>query len=456
MRELPHDSAAEQQILGTVLLDPDRYPELAAELLADDLYAENHRILWDTFGALHRSGRPVDFTSITAELKTRGQLDRSGGPTYLAELFDCVTTTGTAAYYLRLVKAHAVKRRLVMGMTRIIELAGSDQDTDTLISAAYQELEGITQSTSAGSGAILTLAQMAEIYSRYVTDLQRNRFSTGFDELDGVIKGVAPGETLFITAYSGLYKSALLQNILLGACRRTGLHHLFFSMEMPATRVFERTVQIGLGRYTYNIESEFHHHNHEKRAETMLELAGINANKLLVCEIGGLTVEKIEHYTRLARAKHGQIGAIGIDYLGLMGADSKSEYERISYVAENSKALAKRLHVPVILLTQINRSAAVTGQMEMHSAKGSGAIEASADYLLGLQRDRDGTVLVKVLKNRNGEAGSIFEAYINKSFLQFRSITPSTTGTSRDAQRGQDRTKKKVVNFHGNDDGDPY
>ena len=173
-------------------------------------------------------------------------------------------------------------------------------------------------------------------------------------------------------------------------------------MEMPATRVFERTVQIGLGRYTYNIESEFHHHETEKRAATMLKLAACGANKLLVCDVPGLTLERIEHYTRQAKSRHGKIGAIGLDYLGLMHAEgTRGEYERISKVAEDSKQLAKRLNVPVIVLTQISREAVKNGEMEMHSAKGSGALQLIA-FLHGMERS-ESFDLMKILEEIAGQ-----------------------------------------------------
>lgn len=455
IKQLPHSFEAEQQVIGSILLAPARFPEIAAELQVSDFYAERHRLLWTVMADLQRTGRPLDLTSISAELKTIGKLESAGGADYLVELFDVVSSTATVGYYCRVVRDHASRRGLIEAMRSVIEAADTADDIDSLIAAAYAAVETATHNRAAGVGALLTLEQMERTYADYIQHIAKRRFITGHDELDGVIKGVAPGETMFITAYSGLYKSALLQNLLLDGCARSQQYHLFFSMEMPSTRVFERTVQIGLGRYTYNIESEYHHHSPDKRSATMEQLRQIHADKLLVCEQGGLTIEKVEHYTRLGRAKYGDIGAIGIDYLGLMAADSaRSEYERISYVAEQSKYLAKRLNIPVILLTQVSRAAASTGTIEMHSAKGSGAIEASADYLIGLQRDRDSSVILKVLKNRNGEAGSTFDVDIERPFLRFRCITAATSCTRGEASRGQARSKK-IINLYDDDEG-PY
>jgi len=121
---------------------------------------------------------------------------------------------------------------------------------------------------------------------------------------------------------------------------------------------------------------------------------------------------------------------------------TRGEYERISKVAEDSKQLAKRLNVPVIVLTQISRSAVMTGEIEMHSAKGSGAIEASADYMFGMKKEKDGSITLKLMKNRNGEAGATWQADIRKDFLQFRDLTAVDALTTSNQTRGNNRKAK--------------
>ena len=447
-----HNPESEAYVLSCLLLWPETIAEISGVIGAADFFAERNRQLFAAFKELDRTGKPVDFITLSDQLKIEGQLEKVGID-YVSDLMDIANTSANAAYHAGVVKTKAIMRRLADGLQQMAVSCSKAEDVDGHLAEIYRVIEGAAESKSTISG-VLTMAEMAEMYSKHVTEIGKNRFKTGLEPLDDVIKGVCPGETLFITAYSGLYKSALLQNILLNGCKENGQHHLFFSMEMPATRVFERTVQIGLGRYTYNIESEFHHHEKEKRAATMLDLAACGANRLLVCETPGLTLEKIEHYTRQARSRHGKIGAIGLDYLGLMAAEgTRGEYERISKVAEDSKQLAKRLNIPVIVLTQISRSAVTTGEIEMHSAKGSGAIEASADYMVGMKREKNGGITLKLLKNRNGEAGATWEADIRKDFLQFRSLTAVDSLTVNNQNRGNSR-KAKATEWQN--DGDPY
>ena len=445
--QLPHNLEAEQMVLGTLLTFPDSWPKIAGTVSADDFYPEKHRIIFAAISELQRTGCPIDFVSLNDILKTQGNLETSGGAGYLVEMTYQVVTSETSGWYARKVKDLSLKRAMYRALTDTARVVCDENaDISEALSEGYRILTDAANQRQRGGGAVFNLAEMAERYTAHVSEIDKNRFVTGFDPLDAVIKGVAPGEVLCITAYSGLGKSAFLHNILLDGCKRTGLHHIFYSLEMPLTRVFERTVQIALGRLTYNVESEFHHHATEKRATTMTELAGANANKLLACEEGGLNLEKIELYTEQARAKYGKIGAIGIDYLGLMSASgTRGEYERVSAVAEGAKNLAKRLNVPVIVLCQISREAAKTGTVEMSSAKGSGAVEASADYMVSLQRNKNKEILLKLLKNRNGEADLSYICDIQWPFLRFNSIRAYDEKAEKNIERSQKRAARGYI-----------
>lgn len=441
----PFSNEAEMSLLGSLLISSDAWPEISGVIDGGDFYREAHRKIYAALAALHTAGSPVDLVTATQVLADRGELQAVGGSSYLAELVVYVPTAAHAGAYAKTISSKATLRRVILAARDIEAQAFAATDADGLLAGAFKSLEGISHAYGQADAALLTLAQMADIYQAHVRSLGKRRFVTGFAELDGIIRGVAPGEVMMITAYSGLYKSALLQNLLLNACQRTGEHHLFFSLEMPATRVFERTVQIGLEEYTYHVESQFNHHEGAKE-KALEELIKIGADKLVVCERPALTIEQVEHYARLARARFGALGAVGIDYLGLMAADGKErEYDRISYVAENSKHLAKRLNVPVIILTQIDRNSARTGELEKFSAKGSGAIEASADYMLALKRDDQKRLLLKILKNRNGEENLTFDVDIDAKYLKFRGMTAHDELTAKNATRGTSRIRKEYA-----------
>lgn len=440
--QIPSNLEAEQGVIGSILVENSALVEVATLIEAGDFHDARHRLIFAAAKNLQSRQTPVDLVTLSSALRDAGQIEDVGGASYLAELLIAVPTATHAGHYARLVREKAVARRLIDACREIATVAAAgNQDADTLLAGAMARLEAVGTGAVGADRDLLTLSQMADLYEHHVKNLGKSRFVTGLPELDGVIRGVAPGEVMMITAYSGLFKSALLQNMLLEACRRTEQYAVFFSLEMPATRVLERTVQIALEEYTYRIESGFALHDGYKE-RTLADLEKIHADKLIVCDRPGLTIEQIEHYTRLARARFGQVGAIGLDYLGLMGADgAKGEYERISYVAENSKHLAKRLNVPVIILTQISRAAALTGDVEMHSAKGSGAVEASADYMVALMKDDQKRLILKLLKNRNGDAGVSFLVDIDTKYLKFRGLQPADSIARKESKRGASRVR---------------
>lgn len=443
----PHNAEAEAGVIGSILIENAALVEVATLLEAGDFHDARHRLIFEAAKKLQSRQTPVDLVTLSSALRDARQIDDAGGAGYLAELLIAVPTAAHAGHYARLVREKAVARRLIEACREIATAAAvGDQNADTLLAGAMARLEAVGTGAVGADRDLLTLPELMDRYQHHVRNLAEERIGTGFPEMDGPIRGgAAPGEVLMISGPSGAFKSAFLQNILLNACHKTKRHVLFFSLEMPSVRVLERTVQIALEEYTYRVESGFKSHE-GYREHAFDELSKLHADKLIVCDRPGLTIEKVEHYTRLARARFGQIAAVAIDYLGLMGADgAKSEYERISYVAENSKHLAKRLNVPVIILTQISRAAALSGDVGMHSAKGSGAIEASADYFLALMRNDRKELVLRLCKNRNGESDIDFIVDLDKKYLKFRGLQPADSIARKEVKRSTGRVRGEFL-----------
>jgi len=439
-RTPPHNNEAEKSIIGGIFLDNSVYSEIAAAVEASDFFNEHNRAIFTTMAELSKAGDPVDLVSVTGALRSSGQFEAIGGAGYLAELVDYVPTSANIKHYCRLVKQAASARKIIES-ARALALQAYESSNPEGLAHHVANLQKAAEVVD-DSSALMTMDEQAEAFKQWVATKDESRFTTGLPEVDAIIKGVAPGEVLYIVGYSGLFKSAILQNMLLHSGAKTGRHNLFFSLEMPVARCFLRTCQISLEHYSYNVESGFY--NRSNYADQALaELRELGADKLVVCEKPGLTMDQIEHYSRMGLTRFGEVGAVGIDYLGLMRAQGLTkEYDRISHNAEQSKDLAKRLNVPVVILTQVDRESAKEGVVEKWSGKGSGAIEASADYMLGLERNKTGDMFLKVLKNRNGEEGAVFEVDIDKPYLKFRSATPVGHNSVKQTARGLDRSSR--------------
>jgi replicative DNA helicase len=364
---------------------------------------------------------------VTNSLKNSGTLEMVGGLAYVAELVDYTPTSANVAHYCQIVKEKSVLRQLHDFGGSLITAATTDKELPRILSDAREKLVAITGSmvglNGVSQGHIFTLEQRERQYEASVSTIDTTRFKTGFKLLDQQIRGVAPGELLIIIAYSGTFKTAFLQNILLRSAETTGCHHLFFSLEMPVEKVFEREMQIQGGVSGRDVENHF---RGQKYSEGVINGMGRGgSDRLLVCDRPRLTLEQIGRYVELARQKHGRIAAIGIDYLGLIQAPGKTLFEKTAYVSIEAKNLAKELRVPVIMLCQINRAAATGGEIETHSAKGGGDVEAAADFMLGFQLEGH-DVTCKILKNRNGAVNAKFLADIDRTALCFKELKPYT------------------------------
>ncbi|MFK5927197.1 MAG: replicative DNA helicase [Desulfuromusa sp.] len=452
----PHSNEAEMSVIGAVLLENDSYHKL--DLQPDDFYVAWHRFIFSSLKKLIDSGTGADLVTLSDELRQRGHLEKCGGSTYLAELVDYVPTAANITYYANIVNTKSKSRQVMSAAKTILVDAEQSSDPDVLISTAFDQLQRIGQSS--GGKVWMSLADQAREYEQYIQTADDTRFSTGYPELDCIIRGVAPGEVMMISGYSGTFKSAFMHNILLNSAMRgsgTRKKSLFFSLEMPSTLVYQRSVQITLEQDPYYIESGYAGKKAQQnyRETTMKKLERLGVDNLIVNPRPALTIEQVEHYTRLARAEYGEIGVIGIDYLGLMAADgARSEYERISYCAEQSKNMAKRLNLPVVILTQVSREAIKSGKIEMHSAKGSGAVEASADYMLSISRNTQKEIIIELLKNRNGRADLKFRADLEAKYLRFRSLEPYDDAARKSVDRGL--TRMGAVQHKAEANPDPF
>lgn len=427
-RVTPYSLEAEKSILGSILLRNDCLRQVAGMIDALDFYVEAHREVFRTMLSFQlQRHKAIDLVTLTQRLKDSGKLEAVGGGGYLYELSEATPTAANVSHYCRIVKEKAAARRLIDYATNLAEKAARGGELPQIMTDARDGLMEIAGALDGLNGVsvadILPFEARQERYTAFAKSIEASRFKTGFGLLDREIRGVAPGEVLTAIAYSGTFKTAFLQNLLLRGVEATGLYHLFFSLEMPVEKVFEREMQIQGGVTGRDVER---HYTGDRESGSIQ--AGINrwgSHGLLICDRPRLTLEKIGRYVDIAHQKYGQIGAVGVDYLGLIQAPGKTLYEKTAHIAIEAKNLAKEMNVPVLLLCQINRAAATNGgEIETHAAKGGGDVEAAADFMLGFQIETGGQLTCRVLKNRNGATGAKFEVEIDRDTLQFRDMIP--------------------------------
>lgn len=422
-RKLPPQSIeSEMSILGAVFLDNACLRKVSGMMDVTDFYREPHRKILTAMLHHQKTGQPIDLITLTKTLKSLDALEEIGGAAYLATLVDYVPTSANVAYYCRTVKEMAVRRQTITFAQEVMTKAyDATEDFAEIIPEAKEGLADIAANMDSFGGVSLsdlsTFEQRRLNYERRIKTIDQDRFITEYELLDQIIRGVAPGEVLTIVAEPGGFKTAFLQNLLKRGCRRTNLSTLFFSMEMPSEKVFEREVQIDCEVSGWDVERHF------KGVPTYGVRVEQPKSEMIVCEKPRLTLEKMERYADLSRQKFGTLAAVGVDFLQLMPGPGKI-FDRIEHNAYGVKTLAKSLNLPFILLSQINvMGRKEKGGISFSDAKGGGAIEEAADIGLGFYHDKDGALVCEVLKNRNGPRGKKLEALLNRKAFKFLDFT---------------------------------
>ena len=261
---------------------------------------------------------------------------------------------------------------------------------------------------------IFSLKQAGDIYQDYISKIDKCKVKTGFDSIDTKIRGLMPGETMCILGKTSVGKSAFLQNIGLNFAKTSGEPVLFFSLEMPITAVYERTLQIETGLTGYEIENSFKRNEEEIKIKANLALN--NIENFYIITKTGLNLDQIKHFISFAEQYiyRKKTGLILVDYLSLVRGTGKDLYEQTSRVARGIKDLAKDLNVPVIFLSQVTKAAGEYDELYINSARDSGVVDEASDFVLALWKEKDtrtdaGDIpqMLGILKNRKGGLGKI-------------------------------------------------
>jgi len=257
--------------------------------------------------------------------------------------------------------------------------------------------------------------RMVKAYEEYIKSLKNNSFITGIDEIDRQIRGVAGGEVLTIIARAGSFKTAMLQNLLRNYLKRSTHGAVFFSIEMPVPSITERYFQISDRESGLEVENTFKN-NSIGKTEAINQF--IKDYKNLYIVPSKISLESIPNYIKEIEQEYKiKIGLIGIDYLGLIDSPGTNEYETVSRIAKGIKTMAKMINLPCIVLSQTSREGKEGNtEVAINMARGSGAIEESADFMFGLwqiEREEGKGLVCKILKNRKGGKGSIWELELN-------------------------------------------
>lgn len=427
-RTMPHDAEAEEYLLATCLIDgPDVLPRcVIAGIAADSFYDEKCRIIFEVLLEMHRSQKPTEADSLAAELKTRRQLDAVGGYPAIIQLSNRIPTTAQTSYFIEKVREQALLRDVIRTATSAVEdCYNFTGGIDEFVDSVEQRMFGVTQhrvSDRMRPAAAIVPESMRTMTQMIQRKGQLSGVRSGFKDLDQLTWGFQRSDLIILAARPSLGKTTLALNIAdRAAAPRPGeqaVPVLFFSLEMTAQQLVQRMI-CARGRINTKLLRDGMLSKNGEETIRMAEAADeLTRAPLFIDDTSAATVSYIRARARRAHART-PLGLIVVDYLQLMGA-TNSDAPREQQVSETSrglKALAKELDVPILVLSQLNRSAEKDNRApRLSDLRESGAIEQDADVVLMLSRPRDAddkfqvaadTTDLIIAKQRSGPVGDL-------------------------------------------------
>jgi len=440
--DLPHNIEAEENLLASILLDPDIMATAMTLVRPEDFFDTRYSVIFEALMQLFAKNRPIDEVNLLDQLELMGSAGEVGGRDILLDLVESIGTTENAESYAQIIRDYGLMRRMIKESREIaiMGLSGEFNAQEYLDEAERKVLAVRDERGQSRARPIGSLA--AEAVERIETQRNLEHRITGvpteYSGLDDMLLGLQPSDVVVIAARPSMGKTSFAMNIALNAVKKNkGV--LFFSLEMSSDQITNRFI---------SIESKW-----QNRSLPLSMLRSATLGKPLMENLR-LVSESMKNYPltiddspnpspldirSVARRVYykGQCDLIVVDYLQLMSPISKRlpREQQIAEISRALKALAKELNIPVIALSQLNRGP--DSRPDKHpllsDIRESGAIEQDADVIIFLYRDAyynkdkegDDNVEIIVAKQRNGPTGTVNLNFF-KEFTIF--VTPDTKG----------------------------
>lgn len=417
-RTPPQDVIAEQSVLGGMLLSKDAISDVVEILRERDFYRPAHELIYDAIIDLYGRGEPADPVTVSAELTKRGDLVRAGGAPYLHTLISSVPTAANAGYYAKIIRERAIMRRLVEAGTKIVQLGYTDEgEVDDAVDQAQAEVFAVTERREADD-----YIQLSQLLPAALDEIEKiaagvigQGVKTGFKDLDALTNGFHPGNMIVLAARPAVGKSTLGLDIARYASIHKGETSVIFSLEMSRSEITMRMLSAEARVPLNNIRSG--NLSEEEWSRMARRMGEISQAPMFIDDSPNLSLMEIRAKSRRLKQRH-NLKLIVIDYLQLMTSGKRVEnrQQEVSEFSRQLKLLAKELNVPVVAISQLNRSPEQRSDKKplLSDLRESGSIEQDADVVILLHREdlydsqnRSGEADLIVAKHRNGPTRTI-------------------------------------------------
>jgi replicative DNA helicase len=423
-RTPPHDLAAEQCVLGGMLMSKDAISDVMEVIRPADHYRPAHQLVHEAILELYGRGEPADPVTVSDLLAKRGELARVGGGAYLHTLIASVPTAANAGYYARIVRERAILRRLVEVGTRIVQLGyAGDGDADELVDRAQAEIYGVTERRVTED-----FLPLSEIMPGALDEIEAigsrggvmTGVPTGFADLDALTNGLHTGQMVVIAARPAIGKSTLALDLARAAAVKHRLATVLFSLEMSRNEITMRLLSAEARVPLHAMRTgQMGEEDWTRLARRMSEVVDA---PLYIDDSPNMSMVEIRSKCRRLKQRH-DLRMVIVDYLQLMSSPRRVEnrQQEVSEMSRSLKLLSKEIDVPVVAISQLNRGPEQRNDKRplLSDLRESGSIEQDSDVVILLHREdayerespRAGEADLIVAKHRNGPTTTVTVAF---------------------------------------------
>ncbi|HGA2499608.1 TPA: replicative DNA helicase [Streptococcus agalactiae] len=441
LRVQPQDLLAEQAVLGSIFISPEKLIMVREFISPDDFYKYSHKVIFRAMITLADRNDAIDAATVRNILDDQGDLQNIGGLGYIVELVNSVPTSANAEFYAKIVSEKAMLRDIISKLTDTVNMAYEGNDSDEIIATAEKALVDINEHSNRSgfrkiSDVLKVNYENLELRSQQTSDV--TGLPTGFRDLDRITTGLHPDQLIILAARPAVGKTAFVLNIAQNVGTKQNRPVAIFSLEMGAESLVDRM-----------LAAEGMVDSHSLRTGQLTDQDWNNVTiaqgaladaPIYIDDTPGIKITEIRARSRkLSQEVDDGLGLIVIDYLQLIsGTRPENRQQEVSEISRQLKILAKELKVPVIALSQLSRGVEQRQDKRpvLSDIRESGSIEQDADIVAFLYRDdyyrregeeaeeivEDNTVEVILEKNRAGARGTV-KLMFQKEYNKFSSIT---------------------------------
>lgn len=417
---VPHSRQAEEAVIGSILINPEAYYDVAQFLQADDFYIHRHRWIWECFTRLHERRTPIDFLTVSEELDQMGRLAEVGGPAYLSSLVSNVPTSLHAAAYGRIVEETAIRRRMLNAANEIAQMAyKEDAGIEAALDGAEKAIFGVSERRMTRD--LQTIQQaLSEYYDRIDQISRRGEEAygvpTGFIDLDRLLMGLQPSDLIIIAGRPGMGKTAFMLSAAKNAAQIHKKHVAIFSLEMSTEQLVQRLISQETGIDSQRLRTGRLNEDEWPKFTHAIEV--LSSARIFLDDTPALTPLQLRTKCRRLHLEY-QLDLILVDYLQLMSSGTRVEnrVQEVSYISRNLKVMARELNVPVLAAAQLSRAVEQRADKEpqLSDLRESGSLEQDADIVMFIHRPevyekdtlKQNVAQIKIAKHRNGPTGMV-------------------------------------------------